>query len=275
MGSINNRLHSNPVLSNRKITIINPANLNRNHLLGNEVITHYKHAEPIHAHQIELLRRLLPRTLFESFFASTWFKRRVECNIPLKREELKFIIRTASKQSINWDHLLGDTINLTEPHFLRYWLLEPVYQWWLTSLAPSYPILQNELIQLQVHINQLKAQSEFWAITHTELVNKSSIQQDIEQKKRLSLDQQRDYQHKIHQIEQTATQMWPNWFVGIEQMSQQINLTTFMEVPENIRNLWLLLIQLAKGKDVSALIHDWLYVRHLCLENDSFYWCSD
>lgn len=275
MGSTNNRLHSNPVLSNRKITILNPNNLNRNHLLGNEVITHYKHAEPIHAHQIELLRRLLPRTLFESFFASTWFKRRVECNIPLKREELKFIIRTASQQPINWDNLLGDTINLAEPHFLRYWLLEPIYQWWLTSLAPSYPMLKNELIQLQVHINQLKAQSEFWAITDTKLVNKSSIQQDIEQKKRLSLDQERDYQHKIHQIEQTATQMWPNWFVGIEQMNQQINLTTFMVVPDNIRDLWLLLIQLVNGKDVSVLIHDWLYVRHLCLENDSFYWCSD
>ncbi|MDR5617678.1 T3SS regulon anti-activator ExsD domain-containing protein [Arsenophonus sp.] len=275
MGSTNNRLHSNPVLSNRKITILNPNNLNRNHLLGNEVITHYKHAEPIHAHQIELLRRLLPRTLFESFFASTWLKRRVECNIPLKREELKFIIRTASQQPINWDNLLGDTINLAEPHFLRYWLLEPIYQWWLTSLAPSYPMLKNELIQLQVHINQLKAQSEFWAITDTKLVNKSSIQQDIEQKKRLSLNQERDYQHKIHQIEQTATQMCPNWFVGIEQMNQQINLTTFMVVPDNIRDLWLLLIQLVNGKDVSVLIHDWLYVRHLCLENDSFYWCSD
>uniref|UniRef100_UPI0036DECB4C T3SS regulon anti-activator ExsD domain-containing protein n=1 Tax=Photorhabdus sp. RM322S TaxID=3342825 RepID=UPI0036DECB4C len=259
----------------RKISVMQSGIPRREQLLGKSPAIQYQNRDIINNQQFVLLQRLLPRHLLESLMKSVWFRRRLNCGQTLKRSDLQQLIRAAAKSECNWDTVLGDHINLADRHLLQYWVLQPLFDWWLRLLEPEIELWFIELDQLQIQERQLRAKVHFWQQVenvspqcreqhHQEVI---SLQTALNQRKQL-------LEKQLLTAEIQANEAWPNWFTGLDALQTSGDLTAFTPVPEALSPCWSWLTTLEYDSASAIHLQQWLYTRVLCLPQDSFYWQS-
>ncbi|MGL5089579.1 MAG: T3SS regulon anti-activator ExsD domain-containing protein [Aeromonas sobria] len=254
------------LFAGRRVTVVQPETLSRDRLVGQLSVLRYQDAGVITSQQMDLLQRLLPRTLLESLLESLWFQRRLDAALRVSREELQQILRLAGSERCDWLQQLGDRINLADRALLWHWVLYPLHRWWVQRLEPLYGVWRHELVQLQVMRRQLNAQAVFWQTV-------VDVPADLESRITDQLAQLSQREQELTQLQsdcEARLQLaWPAWY---GQTSQEGDPALLMPVPLELGVFWHALQALPHQDDVALTLLEWLVGRGIALDQDHFYW---